>query len=217
MVGVAISNLLIVGFPVKKSERMREALSARGMLLVPKCTTVNLSPSDLLKEGANYDPPIALALFAAMIGVDARMIDEWLALSQLVLDGHVVVWNGLLLAALDASERLICSITMRPKAAGRATYPSGPRQISSVCFITCAAHRLRKPSHDYFDAAGLSSASSPSFSAIRVRAACISSAALGPKASRSRSSVASTISTALFSTLRPVGVSSVFCIRRCSG
>ena len=196
---------------------MREALSAWGMSLVPKYITLNLSPADLLKEGANSDPPIALALLAATIGVDAKTINQWLALSELALDGCVVVLTGLLLAALDASERLICSITMRPKAAARATYPSRPRQISPVCFTTCAAHRLRKPPHHYFDAAGLSSASSPSFSAIRVRAACISSAALGPKASRSRSSVASTISTALVSTLRPAGVSSVFCIRRCSG
>lgn len=73
-VQVQISNGLpafsVVGLPDKavaeSRERVRAALHAMGLSLPSKRVTVNLSPADVIKEGAHYDLPIALGLLSAM-------------------------------------------------------------------------------------------------------------------------------------------------------
>src|SRR3546814_15132347 len=62
----------VVGLPDKavaeSRERVRAALSAIGLALPPKRITVNLSPSDLPKEGSHYDLPTAPPLPGAWGG-----------------------------------------------------------------------------------------------------------------------------------------------------
>ena len=47
-------------------ERVRVALSSFGLALPLKCIVVNLAPADVVKEGADFDLPIALSLLIAM-------------------------------------------------------------------------------------------------------------------------------------------------------
>ena len=42
-------------------ERVRAALASIGLALPPKRIAINLAPADVVKEGAHYDLPIALA------------------------------------------------------------------------------------------------------------------------------------------------------------
>ena len=51
-------------------ERVRAALASIGLSLPPKRIAVNLSPADLIKEGAHYDLPIAL-IFISRYGRDS--------------------------------------------------------------------------------------------------------------------------------------------------
>ena len=74
-------------------ERLRAALPSIGLALPPKRIAVNLSPADVLKEGAHFDLPIALGLLVAMCVV----------LGELVLDGSIQAVSGILPAAIAAA------------------------------------------------------------------------------------------------------------------
>ena len=115
---------VVVGLPDKavaeSRERVRAALSAIGLALPPKRITVNLSPTDLPKEGSHYDLPIALGLLGAMGVIDAETLASYVVVGELGLDGRVAPSPGVLLAALHASERdlgLVCPVAQGSEAA----------------------------------------------------------------------------------------------------
>src|ERR1700752_4744407 len=65
----------IVGLPDKAVAESRErgcsALTSLGLSLPPKRITFNLAPADALKEGSNFDLPIAVALLVAIEALPA--------------------------------------------------------------------------------------------------------------------------------------------------
>lgn len=118
-VQVHISNglpaMAIVGLADKSvaesKERVRAALSSLGLSLPAKRIAVNLSPADLVKEGAHFDLPIALGLMTAMGVLPADSVADYLVLGELSLDGSVQPVGGTLPAALQAAaqgQRIIC-------------------------------------------------------------------------------------------------------------
>ena len=118
-VQVHISNglpaMAIVGLADKSvaesKERVRAALSSLGLSLPAKRIAVNLSPADLVKEGAHFDLPIALGLMTAMGVLPANSVADYLVLGELSLDGSVQPVGGTLPAALQAAaqgQRIIC-------------------------------------------------------------------------------------------------------------
>jgi magnesium chelatase family protein len=113
-----------VGLPdkaVKESrERVAAALHAIGLSLPPRRVIVNLSPADLPKEGSHYDLPIALGLLAAMGVIAQDVLDDFVAVGELGLDGAISPVPGVLLAALHAGAQelgLICPAAQGPEAA----------------------------------------------------------------------------------------------------
>ncbi len=111
-VQVTISNGLpafnIVGLADKSvsesKERLRSAFHSLGFSLPAERITVNLSPSDLNKEGSHFDLPIALAILGAMGLVDRAILLNYVALGELALDGEIKPINGVLAASLFALE-----------------------------------------------------------------------------------------------------------------
>ena len=101
-------------------ERVRAALAAIGLALPFKRITVNLAPADLPKQGSHYDLPIALGLLAAMGVLPASEMSNYVAVGELSLDAAVTGVNGVLNAAMAASEQnrgLICPAANGPEAA----------------------------------------------------------------------------------------------------
>jgi magnesium chelatase family protein len=100
----------------ESKERVWAALAASGLSLPARRITVNLAPADLPKEGSHYDLPIALGLMAAMGAVPADVLEEFVALGELALDGTISAVAGVLPAAIAANAEglgLLC-----PKACG---------------------------------------------------------------------------------------------------
>ena len=96
----------------ESKERVRAALSCLGFALPAKRITINLSPADLIKEGSNFDLPIALSLLAATGVISNESISEYFALGELTLRGKILPTNGALPAAIEAnsySKGIICS------------------------------------------------------------------------------------------------------------
>ena len=79
--------------------------------LPAKRIAVNLSPADLLKEGAHFDLPIAMGLLTAMGVLPSDCLSEHILLGELSLDGSVRQVTGILPAALHAKagdRHLVC-------------------------------------------------------------------------------------------------------------
>lgn len=105
----------IVGLPDKAineaKERVRSAILSMGLAFPPKRITVNLSPADVMKEGSYLDLPIALGILIEMGILHQDIIDEYIVLGELSLDGTIKKVNGVLPSAISARERslgIIC-------------------------------------------------------------------------------------------------------------
>ena len=125
----------------ESKERVRVALSAIGLSMPWKRVTVNLAPADLPKEGSHYDLPIALGLLAAMGVLPASEMERYVALGELSLDAQVIAVNGVLPAALAASEQgrgLIC-----PAACGSEAAWSGDVEIIATPSLIALVNHMR--------------------------------------------------------------------------
>ena len=140
MVGFAV-----VGLPDKavadSRERVRAAISALGLALPPKRTTINLSPADLPKEGSHYDLPIALALLVAMGLVDAETLAQFVVVGELGHNGRVAGSLGVLLAALHASSRGLG--LFRPAAQGSEAAWAGEIEVVAARDLPALLNHLK--------------------------------------------------------------------------
>lgn len=124
MIGPGKIATHIVGLPDKavaeSRERVQAALHASGLSLPPKKITVNLAPADLPKEGSHYDLPIAVALMAALGAIPGDVLEGYVVLGELSLDGTITSVAGVLPAAIGANaigKGLICPAASGPEAA----------------------------------------------------------------------------------------------------
>lgn len=104
----------------ESGERVRAALIAAGLSLPPKRITINLAPADLPKEGSHYDLPIAVGLMGAIGAIPTDMLDGYLVLGELGLDGRLAAIAGTLPAAIAANATgrgIICPEITGPEAA----------------------------------------------------------------------------------------------------
>ncbi len=105
-------------------ERVQAALYASGLSMPPTRVTVNLAPADLPKEGRHSDLTIALGLMAGLGAIPADLLDEYVVLGELALDGSIAHVAGALPAAIGANAMgrgLICPQACGPEAAWAGT------------------------------------------------------------------------------------------------
>ncbi len=124
MVAPGKVGMSIVGLPDKavaeSRERVQAALHASGLSMPAKKVTINLAPADLPKEGSHYDLPIALGLMAALGAIPGDMLEAYVVLGELSLDGTIAAVAGALPAAIGANAQgrgLICPHACGPEAA----------------------------------------------------------------------------------------------------
>ncbi len=133
-IGAGMPSFIIVGLPDKavneSRERVRAVLRAIGVDFPSEHITVNLTPSDVIKEGAHYDLPIALGLLGAMKVIDKNCLKKYIFMGGLSLDGRIDGVNGVLVAgvkALNDKMGLVC-----PKINGGEAVWSGLEDIVAV-------------------------------------------------------------------------------------
>jgi magnesium chelatase family protein len=97
-----------VGLPdaaVKESkERVRAALKNTGFDFPLKQVVVNLAPADIKKEGSAFDLPIAVGMLIAEGILTQEMVDGFLIVGELSLDGRVKPVRGALSMAVLAKK-----------------------------------------------------------------------------------------------------------------
>jgi magnesium chelatase family protein len=98
----------IVGLPeaaVRESrDRVRAAILCANFDYPARRITINLAPADLPKDGSRFDLPIALGILAASGQIDAAVLPEYEFFGELGLAGELRAVDGILPAALAASN-----------------------------------------------------------------------------------------------------------------
>jgi len=102
----ALPSFSIVGLAQtsiqESKERVKSSLDSINFKFPPQKVTVNLSPSDLRKEGSHFDLPIALLV--ALYKDDKVNFDEFIALGELGLDGMLKDTNSIFAIILSLAN-----------------------------------------------------------------------------------------------------------------
>lgn len=106
--GIGIHLVGLADAAVKESLlRTITALQSLGFRIPGKKIVINLAPADMHKKGSGYDLPIALGIIAASRQRDLPLLEKFLVMGELGLDGAVKEIPGALpLAELAAKEGL---------------------------------------------------------------------------------------------------------------
>ncbi|MDR1331957.1 MAG: YifB family Mg chelatase-like AAA ATPase [Tannerella sp.] len=100
----------LVGLPdvaVREShERIISALQVNGLKFPRYRIVINMAPADIRKEGSAYDLPLAIGILAAAneTGLNTEMLDRYMMMGELSLDGSLQPVKGMLPIAIKARE-----------------------------------------------------------------------------------------------------------------
>jgi magnesium chelatase family protein len=102
------THYFIVGLPdnaIKESlQRIETAIIEAGYRMPRQKIVVNLSPADVRKEGTAFDLPIAIGILAASDQISSDLLDKYLILGELSLDGNIQPVKGALAVAIKARK-----------------------------------------------------------------------------------------------------------------
>ena len=95
--GIGIHLVGLADIAVKESLlRTVTALNSVGYRIPGKKIVINLAPADMHKQGSGYDLPIALGIIAASGQIELPLLDEFLLMGELSLDGALRPVSGAL-------------------------------------------------------------------------------------------------------------------------
>ena len=101
-------RFVMVGLPdsaVKEShERIMAAIENSGFRFPTRQITVNLAPADVRKEGSGLDLPLAVGILATEGEVDLNLLNRYMMVGELSLDGSLMPIKGALPIAIKARE-----------------------------------------------------------------------------------------------------------------
>ena len=101
-------RILMVGLPdlaVKESrDRIQSAIEQIGMKFPRRQIIINLAPAHIKKEGTHFDLPIAIGILASAELVKNDLLDSYLMVGELSLDGNLKPVRGVLPIAIKARQ-----------------------------------------------------------------------------------------------------------------
>jgi magnesium chelatase family protein len=102
------TKYFIVGLPdnaVKESQqRVEAAIKNNGFRMPRTKIVVNMAPADIKKEGSAYDLPIAIGIIAASGQMKADLLNHFIIMGELSLDGKLMPIKGALPIAIQARK-----------------------------------------------------------------------------------------------------------------
>lgn len=84
--------------------RIESALKSSGYKMPRQQVVVNMAPADIRKEGSSYDLTIATAILAASGQIETEVLDKYLIMGELSLDGSLQPIKGALPIAIQARK-----------------------------------------------------------------------------------------------------------------
>lgn len=102
-------NFYMVGLPdsaVKESEqRVESAIKHYGYKMPRQKVVINLAPADIRKEGSSYDLAIALCILKASDQIKTNLLENYVIMGELSLDGILRPIKGVLPIAIEARKQ----------------------------------------------------------------------------------------------------------------
>ena len=102
------THFFMVGLPdnaVKESQfRITSAIQQIGFEMPRNRTIINLAPADIKKEGSAYDLPIALGILQGSRLLKSKILEDYLIMGELALDGTLRPIKGVLPIAIEARK-----------------------------------------------------------------------------------------------------------------
>ncbi|MDR1224174.1 MAG: YifB family Mg chelatase-like AAA ATPase [Tannerella sp.] len=99
-------QFFLVGLPdvaVREShERIISALQVNGYKFPRSRIIINMAPAGIRKEGSAYDLPLAIGILAAAGDIDATLLNSYMLIGELSLDGSLQPVKGALPIAIEA-------------------------------------------------------------------------------------------------------------------
>ena len=93
-------RFVLVGLPdsaVKESyERIMAAIENSGYTFPSRAITINMAPADVRKEGSGFDLPMAIGILATEGQVDTQVLNRYMMVGELSLDGSIQSIKGAL-------------------------------------------------------------------------------------------------------------------------
>jgi magnesium chelatase family protein len=127
----------MVGLPdsaVKESlQRVRAAITNCKYKLPVRSITINMAPADIKKEGTAYDLPVAIGLLAASEQLNSAMIEQFIIMGELSLDGSLRPIKGTLAMALQALKEGFKGIIVPTSNAEEASVVTGIDVYGADC------------------------------------------------------------------------------------
>ena len=126
-------GMYLVGLPdnaVKESqERIRAAFENSGFRMSGRKIVINLAPADLRKEGSLFDLPIAVAVLAASGQIESELVDKYMILGELSLDGTLRPIKGALPLTVRAAQEGLRGVILPEENAREAAVVEGTEVI----------------------------------------------------------------------------------------
>lgn len=101
-------KFIIVGLPDKAvseaSERVVAAIKNSSYHIPAKRITINLAPADIRKEGSGFDLPIALGVVCEAGQIEPGLLNDYIFVGELSLDGKLRPVRGVLPIAIEAKR-----------------------------------------------------------------------------------------------------------------
>ncbi|MEO0131350.1 MAG: YifB family Mg chelatase-like AAA ATPase [candidate division WOR-3 bacterium] len=105
---LGLRSFVIVGLPdnaVKEAQhRVITAIKNSGFKIPTRRITVNLAPADIKKEGAVFDLPIAVGLLKALGTFSSNILERFLLVGELSLDGSLKPVKGTISMAMATRQ-----------------------------------------------------------------------------------------------------------------
>jgi len=128
-IAAGLPQFSTVGLPdasVRESkDRIKSAVNNSGYKFPSHHVTINLAPAAMKKEGTSFDLPIATAILAAQGMVSLTLLDRYLLIGELSLDGGVKGVHGALSSTLTALGMGLKGIILPKENAGEAALVDG--------------------------------------------------------------------------------------------
>lgn len=116
----------IVGLPdnaVKESrERVSAAIKNSGLDFPIRRFTINLSPADVKKEGSGFDLPIAIGILSETGQINPGILNKFLFIGELSLDGKLRKVPGILPITIEAKKQGFKGIFLPEECADEAAF-----------------------------------------------------------------------------------------------
>jgi len=143
-----LPGIVVVGLPdaaVQESrERVKAALKNAGYAVPQRKIVVNLTPADLKKEGPIFDLPISMGILAASEQVNPQLLEDYLFLGEVSLDGGLRPVAGVLAIAAAAVRLGIKGLVVPANNAREAAVVNG-LQVYGCKHVSEVADFLNEP------------------------------------------------------------------------